>query len=337
MFPFQSILLKTGATGTGGTAIYRGNGPWYLPLEMGNQHGGIIIGRFMPPHMGHKYLVDFARGYAGSVTVFVCTLSHEPIPGELRYEWMKHLVPEAEVVHITEEIPAASRDNDGAYAIWADAIRKRINHSPAYVFASESYGSPLASELGAVFVPVDTQRNTFPISAGMIRENPYKNWQFVPPVVRPYYARKVVALDKTGELGRELAAQFETVYASDYPAYISQLSPGLPTISGVAAALHAQLASEAALTPHANRFLVTGVDPLFVIDETTIHGDDAWAGLQKAHGNRVRPDLILSLVEPGASYVTRCREEDWPRVHQVSSVTEAVEIIDAWLAALTKN
>jgi cytidyltransferase-like protein len=50
---------------------------------------GLIIGKFMPPHQGHKYLVDFARNYCGKLTVMVCSIQQEPIEGKLRYEWMK--------------------------------------------------------------------------------------------------------------------------------------------------------------------------------------------------------------------------------------------------------
>ncbi|MFP4378313.1 MAG: adenylyltransferase/cytidyltransferase family protein [Spirochaetales bacterium] len=294
------------------------------------RYGGIIIGRFMPPHLGHRYLVEFAHRFSGDVTVFVCTLSHEPIPGAYRYEWMRELVPFANVVHITEEIPAAARDQTGAYAIWADAVRSRIDHDPAYVFASESYGQALAGELGARFVPVDTQRSTFPISAGMIREDPYGNWDYIPQPVRPYYARKVVALDPTGALGRDLAAHFGTIYASDYAGHLREQGFGAPVIESTGDVVRAQLASEAALLPHVNRFLVTGFDPLFLVDETSNRGEDA--GTRQA-----RPDLILSTTQLPAGYVARCKQELWPVPRQVETTAAAAHLVQQWLEKLTKN
>ena len=41
---------------------------------------GLIIGKFMPPHLGHQYLVDFARNYVDELNVLVCSLKSEPIP-----------------------------------------------------------------------------------------------------------------------------------------------------------------------------------------------------------------------------------------------------------------
>ncbi len=291
----------------------------------------------MPPHLGHRYLVEFAQHFAGKVTVFVCTLSREPIPGSYRYEWMRELVPFADVVHVTEEIPAAARDKSGAYAIWADAVRSRMDDDPAYVFASESYGQALAGELGARFVPVDPQRSTFPISAGMIREDPYGNWEFIPQPVRPYFAKKVVALDRSGTLGRDLAAHFGTIYASNYARHLREQEFGAPVIESERERTQAQLASEAALLPHVNRFLVTGFDPLFLVDERNNDGEYAGAPGMGAKGQHVRPDLIVSTITPTDEYLNRCKREDWPVANQVTNTAEAVQVVQHWLDRLTKN
>jgi HTH-type transcriptional regulator, transcriptional repressor of NAD biosynthesis genes len=52
---------------------------------------GFILGKFLPPHNGHKYLIDFARNYADELVVQVGTLKREPISGELRFQWMKEM------------------------------------------------------------------------------------------------------------------------------------------------------------------------------------------------------------------------------------------------------
>ena len=44
----------------------------------------------MPFHLGHKYLIDTALKYSERVTVLVGTLPTEPIPGELRFNWVKN-------------------------------------------------------------------------------------------------------------------------------------------------------------------------------------------------------------------------------------------------------
>jgi NadR type nicotinamide-nucleotide adenylyltransferase len=230
---------------------------------------GVIIGRFMPPHAGHQYLVDFGRNMCDRLTVLVCTLSSEPIAGELRYRWMQELFPEVNMVHITEEIPEASKDSPTAIPIWADTVRQHLDGPTTYVFASEDYGAPLAAELGARFVPVDPARRQFPVSATMIRENPLANWDYIPEPVRPYFLRRVsvvepVAAGRSGDgpsLARRLAAHYRTLFVSDYGRFWEDTigtigADDLPLVQ------EAQLAVENALARRASRVLFCESDPL---------------------------------------------------------------------------
>ena len=52
---------------------------------------GFVLGKFMPPHKGHVFLCEFARQYCEHLTILVASLPDEPIPGRLRYEWMKRM------------------------------------------------------------------------------------------------------------------------------------------------------------------------------------------------------------------------------------------------------
>ncbi|NBF40361.1 MAG: adenylyltransferase/cytidyltransferase family protein [Spirochaetes bacterium] len=242
---------------------------------------GVIIGRFMPPHAGHQYLVDFGRNMCDRLTVLVCTLSAEPIPGELRYRWMQELFPDVHMVHITEEIPEASKDSPTAIPIWAETVRAYLEAAPTYVFASEDYGAPLAAELGARFVPVDPARRQFPVSATMIRENPLANWDYIPEPVRPYFLRRVSVVEPGGagagnagaggagaagrdagaSLAQRLAAHYRTLYVSDYGAFwertMGEIGPG--ELSLVQAA---QQAVEDSLARRASRVLFCESDAL---------------------------------------------------------------------------
>lgn len=176
---------------------------------------GVILGRFMPPHNGHLYLVDFARSMVDHLYVLVCTLASEPVPGELRYRWMTELAPTCTVIHITEEIPEARRGEAGATAIWADTIRRAVPEAVGRVFASEEYGWDLARHLKAQFIPVDPGRHNIPVSATEIRENPYVHWQFIPAPVRPWFVRHVISIDQS-DLARDLARRLDTVVAHPY-------------------------------------------------------------------------------------------------------------------------
>lgn len=176
---------------------------------------GVIIGRFMPPHNGHLYLIDFARHMVDRLYILVCTLSHEPIPGTLRYEWVRELAPSCEVVHITEEIPEAKRGEAGAITIWANSVRDAVPEPITHVFASENYGWELAWQLDAQYVPVDPSRRNIPVSASAIRANPYENWRFIPPPVRPWYVRHVAVVNDR-DLAERLADELATVVVHPY-------------------------------------------------------------------------------------------------------------------------
>jgi NadR type nicotinamide-nucleotide adenylyltransferase len=310
--------------------IYRVRPPWYFG-EVATARGGIIIGRFMPPHLGHQYLIDFAHHFCGDVTVFLCSLSHEPIPGELRRGWLEQMVPYVTITHITEEIPEAARDRDGAYAIWAHAVRERMDHDPRFVFASEEYGAPLAKELGARFIPVDPQREAFPVSAGMIRENPYAHWRFVPAVVRPYFARKVVVLDRDGSLGRGLASEFQTLFVADYAAHVQSLPEASPSLEEL---LYAQLAGEAAVLSRTNGFVVTNANQAQLLESEPEAQERA--RLVESAARRfphTLPDLVIAA--DGAPGLDSCERAGW-KVISVTGLADAVEVTRAWFLELTK-
>ena len=260
----------------------------------------------MPPHVGHQYLIRFARSYCRDLTVFVCTLSREPIPGELRYRWMAELFPDVRLVHVTEEIPQASRSSAGAHAIWADAVRSRIDHAPRYVFASESYGIDLARALGAEFIPVDPQREVFPISAGMIRDDPTGHWRFIPEPVRPYFARKLVVIEPGATLVRALASEYATVHATDYPAYVRSLALGDPAVSDAVSLARAQAAGEEALLRHANRVLFTPTDALHVLTQAGLPDAERDAAMARLFADH--PSLAPSLVVAVGSVPEAYRE-----------------------------
>ena len=176
---------------------------------------GVIIGRFMPPHNGHLYLIDFARHMVDRLYVLVCTLEHEPIPGVLRYRWVQELAPSCEVVHITEEIPEARRGAAGATEIWARAVRDAVPEKITHVFASEDYGWDLARHLESQYIPVDPSRSNIPVSASAIQSDPWDNWRFIPPAVRPWFVRHVAVVGNQDRAER-LAKELNTVVVHPY-------------------------------------------------------------------------------------------------------------------------
>src|SRR5690606_33017292 len=103
---------------------------------------GLVLGKFLPPHRGHQFLIDFARRYAERLTVLVCTLERDPIPGHLRFEWVRRMCPDESirVVHVTDDVPQTPEEHPDFWSIWRDLIQRYAPGRLDYFFASEDYG-----------------------------------------------------------------------------------------------------------------------------------------------------------------------------------------------------
>ena len=93
---------------------------------------GVVIGKFYPPHRGHKHLIETALSQAEHVTVIVCDEPDQTIPGELRAAWLAEIHPAATVR--VERSPLAHDDSAG----WASSTIEWLGHAPDAVFTSES-------------------------------------------------------------------------------------------------------------------------------------------------------------------------------------------------------
>ncbi|MBC7804880.1 MAG: AAA family ATPase, partial [Akkermansiaceae bacterium] len=187
---------------------------------------GLILGKFLPPHRGHEYLVNFAAGFADLVTVHVCPTDADPIPGELRCQWMRETFAGRagiRVVFNPDPLPQTPADDpENFWRLWRESLLKREPDGvePDYVFASEEYGFRLAETLNARYIPVDHLRSRFPISGTAIREDAISQWEYLLPATRPYFAKRVaiVGPESAGKttLAERLAKRFGTTFAPEY-------------------------------------------------------------------------------------------------------------------------
>ena len=228
---------------------------------------GLLLGKFMPPHRGHQFLIEFARQYVQRLTVMVCSLPRDPIPGALRFRWVRQMFPDVDVVHVTDELPQEPKDHPDFWAIWRDACRAAAAGARVdYVFASEDYGNKLAEVLGARFVPVDCARELVPCSGTAVRDDPLRHWEMIPECVRPYFLKRVCVYgpESTGKstLARDLARAFDTVYAFEYARPLLDPQDGQCFPDDIARIVRGQVAAEEALARQANRVLFCDTDVL---------------------------------------------------------------------------
>jgi len=175
---------------------------------------GLVIGKFYPPHGGHKFLIETALRAVDHLDVLVCVLPSQTISGDLRQRWLQEIHPDANVMQI-EDI-----GEDDNSEVWASYTKRILGQAPDFVFTSEGYGDAYARFLGCRHVLVDHDRRHVPISATRIRSNPLAYWDFMEPCVRAYFVRRVcvVGAESTGTttLAKDLAEHYETVWVPEF-------------------------------------------------------------------------------------------------------------------------
>lgn len=223
----------------------------------------LVIGKFYPPHRGHKHLIDTALADTCEVYVVVCDRPGEVPSATLRAGWIAEIHPAARVGRILDIY-----DPDDS-AVWAEVCVRWLGFTPDVVFTSEDYGSRFAACLGCRHVLVDQSRVAVPISGTRVRASPLTNWEFLEPSVRGYYALRVVLIgaESTGKttLAADLAAEFDTVRLPEYgreywEAKMARNAPNVWTPAEFGVIAREQCVREDAAARQANRVLVCDTD-----------------------------------------------------------------------------
>ncbi len=248
---------------------------------------GFVLGKFLPPHMGHVYLCDFARAYCDHLTVLVCSLPDDPIPGEVRLRWMEELCPGARVLWHAEAVPQAPEEHPDFWRIWREIVRRAHPEPIDFVFASEAYGHRLAKEVGAGrFVPVDPMRQAVPVSGTSVRETPLLHWEHLPPPVRAHYAKRVCVFgpESTGKttLANRLGDHFKTRVVPEYGRTYTEAFGVDCDQSALANIIRGHRAATTASRRYCNKVLILDTDPvLTLVWADMLTGSRAGLGVSK--------------------------------------------------------
>jgi HTH-type transcriptional regulator, transcriptional repressor of NAD biosynthesis genes len=202
----------------------------------------IVLGKFYPPHAGHKYLIDFSKHYASFSSartyVLVAGLKSEKIPVKDRfkalcehYDYDPHTKKGTKGVSIhwaDDDMPQTPEESpDNFFKLWRYYIESKLNYMidrRDILFASESYGAPLAKEIGCQFVPVDINRTNVNISGTEIRNNFGENFS---SIIKPMRRRLVKTVSFLGAesvgktetskaVAQKLAAQWVPEFAREF-------------------------------------------------------------------------------------------------------------------------
>ena len=251
---------------------------------------GFILGKFLPPHAGHVTLIEAALGLVDQLTILLCALPSDPIPGETRLAWMRQLFPAANVILFSEDVPQEPADHPDFWEIWTEIV-SRVHPEPIdYVFAGEDYGAGLAGHLDAFFVPLggrilnSDQAGVGGLSGAAVRENPWAHWQYLPAPVRDHYALTVSlhGVESVGKssLAERLAAHYRTILVPEYGRAHCEAHGTDCREADLLLIGEAQQASIEAARPWCNRILIADTDALMTA---------AWSQMMIGH----LPDQLI--------------------------------------------
>jgi HTH-type transcriptional repressor of NAD biosynthesis genes len=187
---------------------------------------GLVLGKFAPFHLGHKYLIDTAIENCEHVHVIVSHNKTQNIPGDVRYLGLKKTYqnnPNVTVYQFDDTgLPQHDYECESLkefYSYWVPEIYNLVDDLDV-VFTSEDYGESFAEYLGVEHFLVDKERKNVPISGTDVRENPFKKWDFISDELKPFFVKRIAIMgpESVGKstLTKELANWFQTNFVDEY-------------------------------------------------------------------------------------------------------------------------
>jgi NadR type nicotinamide-nucleotide adenylyltransferase len=236
---------------------------------------GLVFGKFMPLHHGHRLLIDTALSQCDDLTIVVYDSDPggpgvERMPMNVRLGWFRELYPEVESIVPARDIQAGNPEqNDPRHAPEYAADLAYLGRFDR-VFTSEPAYERFVDLLGAKHVVVDAARARVPIAGTTIRADLYANRGWMDPRVYSTLVRKVVLVgtESTGKssLARRLAEEGQTLWTHEFGRELWDAQGLQGTFADHLKIATKQLEREHAALRHARDFLFCDTNPW-----TTLH------------------------------------------------------------------
>jgi len=199
---------------------------------------GVFAGKFMPPHRGHiNSIIDSATQCETlyvvvsdhpDLTIRLCRESNIPLmDGLARVKWL------SQELQGFEHIKVVLLDENGipefpyGWEEWSTKLKQLIPTHIDALFGGEQEYKDVNNKWfpDSDYILYDYSRERYPLSASMIRENPYKYWDYILGSARPFFAKKVLitGTESCGKttITKYLAKIFHTSWSEEVGRYYS--------------------------------------------------------------------------------------------------------------------
>lgn len=166
---------------------------WPVQLDEGRDAGGskrcrmkktgLTLGKYAPFHKGHEYVLETMLKEMDEVIVVIYDTDVTTIPLQARAGWIQKIYPSVIVIEARGGPDGVPHDRE--YEIREEQFISGLLDGKKITafYSSEYYGEHMSKALGCIDRRVDEAREVVPISARLIREDPYKFREYISDMV----------------------------------------------------------------------------------------------------------------------------------------------------------
>lgn len=179
---------------------------------------GLTLGKYAPFHKGHEYVLETMLKEMDEAVAVIYDTPVTPVPLQIRAGWIRKLFPEVTVIEAWDG--PEGRPHDSEYELREERYISNLldKRKISAFYSSEYYGEHMSKALKCADRRVDEAREAVPVSASMIRENPFQYRKYISDAVYRDLIVKAVFLGamSTGKstITEALAKRYNTTFGN---------------------------------------------------------------------------------------------------------------------------